>query len=101
MNNGFIIIGDTDARFGKTVRNLLAQVNFPNSETLSYPVIPGDMNTGNTNAELLSSLCTENNLLVINNLETSRRHYVGNRTYKKSGTWILKLDTFIASYNRI
>ncbi len=48
----------------------------------SYPVIPGDVSEANDNAEILSSLCKDNNLLIVNNLKTPQRHFVSDKTHK-------------------
>ena len=69
MYNGFIIIGDMNARFGGDVRHLLPLVNLPNVEEFSYPSIPDNINVPNSNAELLTTICIDNSLFVINNLK--------------------------------
>ena len=81
----------------ESVRDLLTHMSTRCCETLSYPSIPDAVNVANSNADLLASLCCENSLMVINNLKTSCRDYIGNKTYRKKGTWISEIDTCVAS----
>ena len=36
-----------------------------------------NIETANTNAELMSSICVENNVFVVTNSKTSCKHYIG------------------------
>lgn len=87
----YVIMGDLNSRFGILVRDLLPISDVGNSCHLSYAVINDSINAPNTNAEVLSSICRDNELIVINNLKTPDYHYVGNLTYKKRDTWISEL----------
>ena len=95
--NGYVIIGDMNARFGKSVRELLMLIELPNVDELSYPELHDNINTPNDNAELLSTICIDNSLLVINNLKCQHRHFPGNKTYRRRDTWVSELDTCVAS----
>lgn len=81
--NRYVIMGDMNARFGRSVRDLPTQSDSAVSSHLSYPVINEEINNINSNEKLLSSLCIDNRLVVINNLMTPNKHYPGNKTYKK------------------
>ena len=96
---GCILMEDMNARFGESLRDLLTHMSTRCCESLSYPSIADAVNVANSNADLLASLCCENNVLVINNLKTSCRHYIGNKTYRKKGTLISEIDTCVASSN--
>ena len=96
---GCILMEDMNARFGESVRDLLTHMSTRCCKSLSYPSIADAVNVANSNADLLASLCCENNVLVINNLKTSCRHYIGNKTYRKKGTLISEIDTCVASSN--
>ena len=64
---------------------------------MSYPVLPEEVGVTNNNAEMVCTICSENNLLVINNLKTGDKHFLSNKTYKKRTNWVSELDTCIAS----
>ena len=101
VNKGFVIMGDMNCRFGGLVRDLPIRVLPESASTadLSYPVLCDDTNATNNNAEVLFNRCSENNLVVVNNLKTHDKHFVSNKTYKKRDTWISELDTCVASVN--
>ena len=65
MSNGYVIMGDMNARFGKAVRDLGAMYELPDTH-ISYPNIEDDVGTMNDNAEFLSTICLDNKLLVLN-----------------------------------
>ena len=65
-NTGVFIVGDMNAKFGSAVREILRNSSVP--DMLSYPVIRDDTPTPNDNAEILQTICTDNDLLVVNNL---------------------------------
>lgn len=96
MRNGVMIIGDMNARFGKAVRDLVEMYDLANMN-ISYPIIEDDVNAMNDNAELLSAICVENNMCVLNNLKTQHRHYVSSKTYRKRNIWVSELDTCVVS----
>ena len=55
----------------------------PNHDEYSYPVLPDDVNVPNNNAFILSSMCKEFKLLLLNNLKTPMKHYVSGKTSEK------------------
>ena len=93
----YVIMGDLNSRSGISVRNLFPISDVGNSCHRSYPVINDSINACNTNAEILSTICKDNKLIVINNLKTPDYHFISNLTYKKRDTWISELDTCIVS----
>lgn len=100
MRNGYIILGDMNARFGRAVRELAKLYELPNM-TISYPDIEDDVARMNDNAEFLSTICLENKLLVLNNLKTGDRHFMCGKTYRKRDIWISELDTCLVSPNLV
>lgn len=97
----FCIIGDVNARFGRSVRDLLLSDEIPNGTLYKYPQIPDDVVIPNDNAHVLSSLCSGNGLLVVNNLQANARCFPSKKTFKKANQWISELDVVIASYQLI
>ena len=98
-NTKFCIVGDLNARFGTSVRNMLALSNIPDVSMYEYPIIPDEISTPNNNAYILSNLCIDNNLLVLNNLKTHDNYFPSKKTFKKRNQWISELDTVTVSYN--
>ena len=91
------IIGDLNVRFGASVRDLLInRVEAPKCRMYSYPTIPDDVRNPNDNAYMLSTLCMNSNLLVINNLKTTNHLFRG-KTYRKKDSWISEVDVFLGS----
>ncbi len=99
MPNGYIIIGDMNARFGKKVREILPFVRVQEHERdpQSYPHINDDVHVTNDNAEVLSSTCMDTKLLVLNNLKTCKKHFVSDKAYRKRDVWISELDVCVVS----
>ena len=100
-NIEFLILGDMNARFGSSVRNIPLRSTTPEISLCTYPSIPDDIQSPNDNSVLLSSLCVDNNMLVVNNLQTPSRYFPSNKTYKKRNNWISELDTAVVSYKLI
>lgn len=92
-----IIMGDMNARFGKSVRELLPVPQLNNVCPLLYPVLSDDVNVPNDNAEILATICKDNKMVVINSLKTPQKHFISNKIYRKRGTLISELDTCIVS----
>ena len=97
MCQRYVIIGDMNTRFGQLARELTEQVELPDGDNYSYPVLPDDIRVPNDNAFILSSICKESELVLINNLKTPFKHFVSKKTYKKGSEWISELDTCVAS----
>ena len=90
-----LLIGDLNSRFGKGVRFLNT------SNALSYPYIPDDVTTPNDNAYVLTTICKDHDLVVINNLKTSSKHFASNKTYKQGNRWVSELDICVCSQELI
>ena len=97
-NTKFCIIGDLNARFGTGVRNIPRQSNNPDIKECMYPSIPDDIATPNDNAYLLSTVCVDHNLLVLNNVKTPTKYFPSQKTFKRRNQWISELDTTIVSF---
>ena len=96
MENGYVIMGDMNARFGKAVRDVATMYELPGMD-ISYPVIDDDVGHMNDNAEFLSAICIDSKLVVLNNLKTPQRHFISGKTFRKRDTWVSELDTCIVS----
>lgn len=72
-----IIKGDMNARFGEYVRELPTLSDTPSAHLYEYPAIVDNILAPNNNAYVLSTMCVDNKLLVLNNLMTPARHYRG------------------------
>ena len=90
-----------NARFGSSVRNIPLRSSSREINMCTYPFIPDDIPTHIDNSYLLSNLCVDHDLLVINNLQTPTYNFIGNKTFKKRNNWISELDTVVASYKLI
>ena len=53
------------------------------------------------NAYVLSTICIDNKLLVLNNLKTPTNYFRSGKTYWKSENWILELDVSLVSCETI
>ncbi len=96
-HNGYVVVGDMNARFGKNVKELVVPLNALDRGNLSYPVIDDDINVPNDNAILLSSVCTENSMVVVNNLKYEKKHFLGKKSFRRLGAWISEVDICMAS----
>ena len=77
------------------VRELLNYVRVMTGERLPYPVIPDDIRLPNKNSFILSNVCKEANIIVLNDLKTNNKHFISDKTYKQGNEWISELDTCI------
>ena len=75
-----LILGDLNARFGPSVRDILPSIVVPGSDNCTYPVIPDQVNRPNDNAQTMSTICMEQKLVVINNLKIGEKHFKSNLT---------------------
>ncbi len=80
-----LIMGDLNARFGVSARNLLSRVEAPECRMFSYPTIPDDTRNPNDNAYILSTLCVNSNLLVVNNLKNKQKSLLWRKDIQKEG----------------
>ena len=97
-NNGAVIIGDLNARFG----NMLQQLpNHLDLNTLSYPFIPDPTRTANNNAKMIFSICVEENVAVVNNAVIENQVYTSQLTYRQGNVWTSELDYVLVSSNML
>ena len=92
--DGCVIVGDVNARLGKKLRDL---PEFLNKDGLSYPSIPNPIQTPNGNANIIFSICCEENLAVVNNAKIGSKVFKSNLTYKKGNNWVSELDLCLVS----
>ena len=97
-NTKFCVIGDMNARFGTSVRSIPLRSSSPNMHVYTYPNIPDATASPNDNAYILSTLCVDNNLIVVNNVQTPICHFPSNKIFKNRTEWISEIDTSIVSY---
>ncbi|CAL4124081.1 unnamed protein product, partial [Meganyctiphanes norvegica] len=93
-SNGCILIGDLNARLGVSVRELPDRVAVSH---FSYPVVPDPIQTPNDNATALLGICAEEQMLVINNMQTPDMHFTSKKTFRKGREWTSELDTCFVS----
>ena len=96
-NSRVLIMGDLNARLGTSVRCVLDDEPQVNHTLFTYPLIPDEVANPNDNAYILTTMCKDNDLLVINNLKYDTKHFVGGKTYKKKDVWVSELDVAVAS----
>ena len=94
--NDCIIVGDINARLGKKVRELPDDLDL---NELSYPTIPDPIQTANTNANIIYSMCCEEKLAIVNNAKIKNKHFNSKLTYKQGRIWTSELDLCIMSPN--
>ena len=95
------IIGDVNARFGKSVRNIPSRSTNIDIQSCSYPIIPDDITSPNDSAYILSSICVDNDLIVLNNVKTAMAHFPSQKTFKRRNQWVSELDTVVTSYEML
>ncbi len=92
----YCIVGDMNARFGKSVRELSCQPELQ-QQFYSYPVLADQVQMPNENAVILLGICKEAKMLVLNNLKTPYKCFASDKTFKKGREWISELDTCVVS----
>lgn len=97
-NCNVLLIGDMNTRFGNGVRNILTDTVNLGFRQLSYPEIPDQINVPNENANTMSTLCVEHNLVVVNNLKYDENLFKSKLTYRKRNEWISEVDVCVASH---
>ena len=96
--DSYIIIGDLNARFGSSSRDIPSLAELPNYSTLyKYPYIPDPVQHPNDNANILASICMETKMVVLNNLQYQGQHYKSDKTFRKGTDWVSELDTCVVS----
>ena len=98
-SKAFCVVGDLNTRFGTLVRELSERVKLADGTNYSYPYLPDDVRVPNDNALILSNVCVETGMVLVNNLKTPTKHFFSDKTYKKGGEWVSELDTCTISSN--
>ena len=73
-------MGDVNARFGKKLQELPNNLDI---DTLSYPTIPDPIQVPNGTANILFSMCCEENLAIVNNAKIRNKQFDSKLTYKQ------------------
>lgn len=82
----FVIVGDMNTRFGTTVRDVLRIMEIPGKDMYSYPDVDDEVVNANENAEIFSTICIDQSLLIVNNLKTAENHFRGKKTFRRKGS---------------
>ena len=99
MCNGYVLMDDFNGRFGSNARKLPVRLN---RNDMSYPEIADPVKVPNDNSnDLIGILCTDEHVLVLNNLKTCDSHFKSNLTYRQEQTWISEKDSCPASLNLV
>ncbi len=77
-----MLMGDLNARFGASVRNIPVRAGVPDCYSYTYPIVPDSVVRLSHNASVLSTICIDHALLVINNLKIGNIHHESKLTYR-------------------
>ena len=86
-----VIFGDVNARCGSKTNSLIT-----NNSKLQYTPVD-NISNANANGQSILQLCTDCDLLIMNNLKTKKEHFIGGLTFRKKKQWISELDLVIVS----
>ena len=89
----FVIVGDLNSRLGAKVNDLINIYD----KLCYHPIDLG----GNDNGKKVLRICKDNNLMVINNLQTEARNFTSALTYRVGKKWKSELDICIVSKDLI
>lgn len=67
----------------------------PDSGSHKCPYIPDDVATPNENAYVLLSLCSGNELFLVNNLQASGKYFPSEKSFKPADQWLSELNVAI------
>lgn len=91
--NNVILFGDLNSRFGQSLHSLVE-----NDQGFWYENIKDKIKNTNKNARSLKPIIMNNDLIIVNNLCSTKGHtFEGDLTFKKSGKWISEIDLLISS----
>lgn len=76
----FITIGDVNSKFGLSIRNLPIKSELPDSHFYTYPYLPDDVSVENDSAYVLGRMCSDNDLLVLNDLSAPAKSVTEEKT---------------------
>lgn len=67
---GVMLIDDLNGHFRTSVRNIRIRAGIPDCNRYTYPVIPDPIERLSYNVSILSTICIDHALLVLNNLRS-------------------------------
>ena len=94
FNDRCIVIGDLNARLGTSFRELPVRID---KTQYSYPTLPDPVTTPNDNATAMLGICIDEQMLLVNNLQTPIIHFPSKKTFRKGREWVSELDTCFVS----
>ena len=68
-----------------------------NRSQYSYPYLPDPISTPNENATAMIGIGIEENMLVVNTLQTPDVHFTSKKTLRKGREWVSELDACFIS----
>ncbi len=100
-NTKVVILGDMNTRFGTSVRDIPASMELRDAAQYMYPRVPDPVSAPNVNAVTMATICSQEALVVVNNLKTPTRHFPSKQTFRKVTRWISELDSCIVSHDLV
>ena len=97
--DSYVLVGDFNARFGGSVRQIPSLADIPNCVSYEYPDLPDPTCQPNDNAKTLRGIGIEDGLVVLNNMKVHQHHFKGGKTFKKGNEWVSELDLCVVSCN--
>ena len=85
----YVVVGDFNARCGAGVHELVHRI-----PELRYHVVD---NTLNSNGRDALQVCTDNKLLILNNLQSDDKFFQGGLTFRRKKKWVSELDLCMLS----
>ena len=91
VNDGvhYVIVGDFNARCGNGVNDLVKE-----SPSMRYHVLDS---TVNCNGRDILQVCSDNSLLVLNNLQSDENFFQGGLTFRRKKKWVSEIDLCLVS----
>ena len=88
-NLHYVIVGDFNARCGDGVHELVHQ-----TPDMQYNVVDSVINS---NGRDVLQVCSDNKLLILNNLQTDKNLFEGGLTFRQKKKWVSELDLCLLS----
>ena len=88
-NLHYLIVGDFNARCGEGVHDLVHQ-----NPDMQYNVVDRAMNS---NGREVLQVCSDNNLLILNNLHTDKNLFQGALSFRQKKKWVSEIDLCVLS----
>ena len=78
--DGYVLVGDFNARFGVTVKDIPCLAEVANNTLYEFPSLPDSIHQSNENAKVLRGICVEDGLMVFNNVKVhEQQHFKGGK----------------------